>query len=51
MSFVESNRTDGVLPFALATTFPKKVFMQEDLGKTLKECGLVPSAVLVLTTQ
>ena len=51
VSYVDSNRTDGSRPFALSTTFPKKMFAQEDMEKTLKECGLVPSAVLVLTKQ
>ncbi|CAG8779427.1 7139_t:CDS:2, partial [Acaulospora morrowiae] len=33
-------------PFQLATTFPRKIFGDPEMGKTLKELGLVPSAVL-----
>ena len=36
------------MPFDLSMTFPRKVFSEEDKCKTLKELGLVPSAVLVL---
>jgi hypothetical protein len=49
VSFIESNRTDGALPFVLTTTFPRKTFTATDMDKTLKECDLVPSAVLILT--
>lgn len=31
----------------LQTTFPRKIFSTEDEGKTLKDLGLVPSAVLI----
>ncbi|CAG8496181.1 8911_t:CDS:2 [Acaulospora morrowiae] len=34
-------------PFQLATTFPRRIFGNSEMGKTLKELGLVPSAVLV----
>ncbi|KAI8481308.1 UBX domain-containing protein 1-like isoform X2 [Branchiostoma floridae x Branchiostoma belcheri] len=47
--FVELNRTDGDQPFQLMTTFPRKVFTEEDMHKPLNLLGLVPSAVLVLT--
>ncbi|XP_022088650.1 UBX domain-containing protein 1-like isoform X2 [Acanthaster planci] len=48
--FVQLNRTDGSsAPFSLMTTFPKKVFTEEDMEKPLKELGLVPSAVLIVT--
>ena len=51
ISYIESNRTDGALPFLLTTTFPKKTFTAIDMDKTLKECDLVPSAVLILIKQ
>jgi UBX domain-containing protein 1/4 len=37
----------GIKPTKLEMTYPKKVFQGvEDFSKTLKEAGLVPSAVL-----
>ncbi|CAI8049983.1 UBX domain-containing protein 1 [Geodia barretti] len=36
-------------PFLLMTNFPKKIFSPADMRKTLKELGLVPSAVLIQT--
>jgi hypothetical protein len=36
-------------PFLLMTNFPKKVFSPDDMRKSLKELGLVPSAVLIQT--
>ncbi|XP_066281196.1 UBX domain-containing protein 1-like [Branchiostoma lanceolatum] len=47
--FVEMNRTDGDQPFQLMTTFPRKIFTEEDMHNPLNSLGLVPSAVLVLT--
>ncbi|XP_013788689.2 UBX domain-containing protein 1-B-like [Limulus polyphemus] len=47
--YIELNRTDGGLPFSLMTTFPRKVFTEEDMQKPLKALGLVPSAVLTVT--
>ncbi|XP_071800301.1 UBX domain-containing protein 1-like [Asterias amurensis] len=48
--YVQLNRTDGnTTPFTLMTTFPKKVYNDEDMEKPLKELGLVPSAVLMVT--
>lgn len=47
--YVEMNRTDGDLPFTLMTSFPRKVFSDEDYGKPLNALGLVPSAVIILT--
>ncbi|OAD76805.1 C2H2-type zinc finger transcription factor [Phycomyces blakesleeanus NRRL 1555(-)] len=35
--------------FTLSTTFPRKTFGTDDLNKSLKELGLVPSSALVLT--
>ncbi|XP_077997444.1 UBX domain-containing protein 1-like [Glandiceps talaboti] len=48
--FVQLNRTDGSTdPFSLMTTFPRKVFTEEDMEKPLKELGLVPSAVVMVS--
>ncbi|GAB7361408.1 hypothetical protein MBLNU230_g1464t1 [Neophaeotheca triangularis] len=38
----------GVEVESFTTTFPKKTFDQSDFGLTLKEAGLVPSAVLIV---
>jgi len=39
----------GVVPTSFSTTFPRKVYEGNvDFGKTLKEAGLVPSAVLIM---
>lgn len=48
-SYVQENRTDGSAPFNLMTTFPRKTYTDGDLGTSLQEAGLVPSAVLILT--
>lgn len=48
--YVQMNRTDGSTdPFALMTTFPKRVFTEEDMEKPLSELNLVPSAVVLVT--
>lgn len=47
--YVELNRTDGDQPFTLMTSFPRKVFAEEDFVKPLSALGLVPSAVVILT--
>lgn len=49
LSYVREHRTDGMAPFSLMTTFPRRVFGQDCYGQTLQELGLVPSAVLVMT--
>lgn len=36
-------------PFSMMTTFPRKVFTEEDFEKPLEVLGLVPSAVLMCT--
>lgn len=36
-------------PFSLMTTFPRKVYTDEDYEKPLEALGLVPSAVLIVT--
>jgi len=46
------NRTDGQssdAPFSIATTFPRKVFTEEDMAKPLDVLGLVPSSVVVVS--
>ncbi|KJE92039.1 hypothetical protein CAOG_03071 [Capsaspora owczarzaki ATCC 30864] len=47
--WVQLNRTDGQQPFAFMTNFPKRVFADAEYMQTLKELGLVPSSVLILT--
>lgn len=37
------------LPFGLMTSFPRKVFTEEDFEKPLEILGLVPSAVIIVT--
>lgn len=47
--YVELNRKDGgEHPFHLLTSFPRRVFTEEDMEKPLQELGLVPSAVLIV---
>lgn len=48
-SYVHDNRTDGSAPFNFMTTFPRKTYTDADLGTSLQDAGLVPSAVLILT--
>lgn len=38
--FIEMNRTDGNGPFQLMTTFPKKVFTDEDYDTPLDVLGI-----------
>ncbi|NP_001156055.1 UBX domain-containing protein 1-like [Acyrthosiphon pisum] len=47
--YIELNRSDGDAPFCLMTSFPRKVFTNDDYEKPLDQLGLVPSAVLILT--
>eukprot|EP00731_Ephydatia_muelleri_P027411 Em0019g284a len=47
-SYIATNRTDSGAPYSLMTNFPKKVFTATDSRRTLKDLGLVPSAVLIL---
>ncbi|KAJ7307617.1 hypothetical protein JRQ81_009667 [Phrynocephalus forsythii] len=48
--YVELNRPDAEEeePFVLLTSFPRRVFTEEDMEKPLQELGLVPSAVLIV---
>nr|XP_045581278.1 UBX domain-containing protein 1-like isoform X1 [Procambarus clarkii] len=46
------NRQDGLpadAPFKLSTSFPRKVFSDEDMDKPLDVLGLVPSAVIMVS--
>ncbi|XP_065563779.1 UBX domain-containing protein 1-like isoform X3 [Artemia franciscana] len=45
--YIDLNRKDGNFPYKLMTTFPRKVFTEEDYDTPLNELDLVPSAVLV----
>jgi len=48
--YIQMNRTDDqVGPVKLMTSFPKKVFSDEDYENSLENLGLVPSAVLMMT--
>merc|ERR1712126_612363 len=48
--YVQMNRTDGETgPVKLMTSFPRKVFSDEDYENTLENLGLVPSAVIMVT--
>ncbi|CAH1405008.1 unnamed protein product [Nezara viridula] len=47
--YIELNRTDGDGSFSLMTTFPRKVFVEDDYDKPLDVLGLVPSAVVIVT--
>lgn len=46
--FIQLKQANEV-PFALMTTFPRKVFTGDDYDKPLEVLGLVPSAVLIVT--
>ncbi|XP_012258418.2 UBX domain-containing protein 1 [Athalia rosae] len=46
--YIEMNRTDGSGAFNLMTTFPRKVFTEEDFEKPLDILGLVPTAVVIV---
>ena len=37
--YITMNRTDGDFPFTLMTSFPRKVFTDEDMEKPLQELG------------
>lgn len=48
--FIEMNRTDGNSPFQLMTTFPKKVFTDEDYDTPLDVLGMLYIDNLLLYT-
>lgn len=48
--YVEMNRSDGsVGTVKLMSSFPKKVYSEEDYENSLENLGLVPTAVLMMT--
>jgi UBX domain-containing protein 1/4 len=47
--WIEINRTDGSGPFNIMQTFPRKVYQDEDMVRSLNDLGLVPASTLVIT--
>lgn len=47
--WIEVNRTDGSGPFNIMQTFPRKIYQEEDMARSLKDHGLVPASSLVIT--
>lgn len=47
--WVEKHRTDGYSAFNLIQTFPRKVYTDDDMIKTLSDLGLVPASSLVVS--
>lgn len=47
--FVQMNRSDQQGPIKLMTSFPRKVFTEDDYEKPLEVLGLCPSAVVILS--
>ena len=47
--WIEMNRTDGTGKFNLMQTFPRKIYDEDDMMRTLKDLGLVPASSLVIT--
>jgi hypothetical protein len=47
--WIEVNRTDGAGPFNIMQTFPRKVYQDEDMVRSLNDLGLVPASTLVIT--
>lgn len=49
--FVQLKQGDeaGTTTFGMMTTFPRKVFGEEDYELTLEQLGLVPSATIMIT--
>lgn len=46
--YVQLNRPDCQFPFTFSTSFPRKVFTDEEMMTPLQQLGLVPSAVLMV---
>ncbi|XP_078284033.1 UBX domain-containing protein 1 [Rhinoraja longicauda] len=46
--YVQLQQQEDTDNFNLMTSFPRKVFCEEDMEKPLQELGLVPSAVLIV---
>lgn len=49
--YVQLNRTDGDGAFCLLSAFPRQVYTEDDMEKSLSSLGLVPSAVLMVKRQ
>ncbi|CAF0745865.1 unnamed protein product [Brachionus calyciflorus] len=47
--WIEMNRKDSVGKFNLMQTFPRKVYTEDDMMRTLTDLGLVPASSLVVT--
>lgn len=43
------NRTDGDGKFTLMQAFPRKVYTEDDMMRTLTDLSLVPASSLVIT--
>lgn len=44
--FVRRNQQDDARPFSLITTFPRKVYSESDINKTLKQLGKFESSYI-----
>ena len=47
--WIEMNRTDGAGNFNLMQTFPRKVYTEDDMMRSLTDLSLVPASSLVIT--
>jgi hypothetical protein len=47
--WLEMNRTDGTGKFSLMQAYPRKVYTDEDMMRTLVDLGLLPASSLVIT--
>jgi len=46
--WIQQQRTDGHASFTMMTSFPRKVFSNDNLDQTLAEAALVPRAVVII---
>lgn len=46
--WIEMNRTDGPGKFNLLQTFPRKVYNEDDMMRSLVDLGLVPASSIVI---
>ena len=47
--WIEMNRTDGAGNFNIMQMFPRKVYTDEDMMRSLADLGLVPATTLVIS--
>lgn len=47
--WIEMNRTDGAGNFNIVQTFPRKIYSDEDMMRTLLDLGLVPASSLIIS--